>query len=1117
MSNRKEVPPRRTVPVLAILSLLVSTALLAASPRPAGTARVTTGPKPVQTTGGDIPATVSFSDPDGQALVLEDLSVRAAVHGMLSLTEMEFRFRNPLNKRMEGRFQMVLPAGAAISRFAKEVNGKLMEGEVVERLRANRIYDEILHQMRDPALLEQEQGNRFSARIFPIEPRAEVRLVLSYSLLVPGEDGRRTYRFPLRGLPRMGHFHFTALLAPLKGETLNETRETQIQASKSARLASVQTLELEERDFVPDADIEFSWKADPTRAKLEILQAGEFALYAFRPELPRQAVPNGGRSWHFFVDTSASGAEGARFRARALETVLRTLPSGDRVEITFFDQTVVPAGVKPAAEWAREIGSALTGRAYLGATDLAGALTAAASAAARIPAVTFVLVSDGAATLGPNKLADLVRPLDGWPKGTLLHALVMGPRQDRTTLENVTRGRGRIAEIPFTENLEKKAVEATRQLRLPLGAELSVNDPAAEWFYPRTVADVQPGQEILCFARLRAGEAPHPALKIGKTPAPVAPLHQMSLPPDFSPLLEREAYRAYLAHLSARLATEADRALQKALETEKVRVSIENRILIPETTLLVLETEEDYRRFGLDRRALSSILTIGLRGIARLDRTQPAFVTNETGVSQPKPVTDAPSARDARDRSDTRANGERGPAGAKKEKGRNGGAPGGVAGGTGAGADRDALGTVASSEALGEPAPVLAEAPAVAADHTSRDEAKAGTRQPAPAAPPPPPRPAERERTQSSMPAPTAGRVTTEPQARQVTGGEDQRRSAQPPWTVLVRMEDEAVRSLEAQIKANPLNREPYSQLAEGLAGRAEWKKLRELSLSWLEADPENPQPYETLGDSLMALGRKEDAARAYGSLVEVAAAKPELVQRAGLLLFRCGQSRLGEKVLRAALEMRPDRLNAHRHLALVLWRAGKLEEAARVLETALRTDFPGWSASSRRRVLSEELGYVLRSWRSRAPEKRLEIEARAREAGVSLERTDRVRITLAWETDANDVDLHVADPNGAECFYGRKSVPSGLELYEDVTRGFGPEVIRAAAPRSGTYTVGVKYFSSGPMGASRGIVVVLLERESGAEPELQIIPFRLVSGGGPIRRITSVDVKGKKPVPITE
>ncbi len=161
----------------AILAFLIGAQDTKTSPSPAATIRRVPDEKPIPP--------ITFADPDGQELILEELSVRTAIHGMLSLTELELRFRNPQDAADRGAVYGTLPQNAAISRFAKEVNGQLMEGEVVERLRANQVYEQFLHQMRDPALLEQDQGNRFSARIFPIEANATVRLVLSYTALLP--------------------------------------------------------------------------------------------------------------------------------------------------------------------------------------------------------------------------------------------------------------------------------------------------------------------------------------------------------------------------------------------------------------------------------------------------------------------------------------------------------------------------------------------------------------------------------------------------------------------------------------------------------------------------------------------------------------------------------------------------------------------------------------------------------------------------------------------------------------------------------------------------------------------------------------------------------------------
>src|SRR6185436_8445203 len=89
----------------------------------------------------------------------------------------------------------------------------------VERLRANQVYEQFLHQMRDPALLEQDQGNRFSARIFPIEAAAPVRILVSYTTLLPMRNGVRTYALPLRGMAKIRKFAFRGFVTPVPGES----------------------------------------------------------------------------------------------------------------------------------------------------------------------------------------------------------------------------------------------------------------------------------------------------------------------------------------------------------------------------------------------------------------------------------------------------------------------------------------------------------------------------------------------------------------------------------------------------------------------------------------------------------------------------------------------------------------------------------------------------------------------------------------------------------------------------------------------------------------------------------------------------------------------------------
>jgi tetratricopeptide (TPR) repeat protein len=302
------------------------------------------------------------------------------------------------------------------------------------------------------------------------------------------------------------------------------------------------------------------------------------------------------------------------------------------------------------------------------------------------------------------------------------------------------------------------------------------------------------------------------------------------------------------------------------------------------------------------------------------------------------------------------------------------------------------------------------------------------------------------------------------------------------------------VDSLRAGLRAAPRDRELRNQLAEALWGRGDWAALRDLAVDWQPYDPENPQVYEAWGEAALRLNRRDEAERALGSLVEVADGKPELLQRAGLLLLRVNAARLAETPLRRALAQRPDRVNGYRHLALMLWQDGREEEAARVLQDATRRTFPDWYRDAQR-VVKEELGYVLRAWMLKEPRRAAEIRGEAAEYGVDLNRRDALRVTLAWEADGNDVDLHVVDPAGEEAYYAHPRTAQGLELYQDITQGFGPEVVRAERMAPGAYHVGVTYFSAGAMGVSRGVLVVIRSSGASQAPTVQIHPFRLVAG----------------------
>ena len=72
-----------------------------------------------------------------------------------------------------------------------------------------------------------------------------------------------------------------------------------------------------------------------------------------------------------------------------------------------------------------------------------------------------------------------------------------------------------------------------------------------------------------------------------------------------------------------------------------------------------------------------------------------------------------------------------------------------------------------------------------------------------------------------------------------------------------------------------------------------------------------------------------------------------------------------------------------------------------------------------------------------------------------------KLRIVMSWDADETDIDLHVLEPNGEECYYGHRRTAEGGFVSEDVTTGYGPEEYLKKELEEGTYKILSNYFAS--------------------------------------------------------
>ena len=75
--------------------------------------------------------------------------------------------------------------------------------------------------------------------------------------------------------------------------------------------------------------------------------------------------------------------------------------------------------------------------------------------------------------------------------------------------------------------------------------------------------------------------------------------------------------------------------------------------------------------------------------------------------------------------------------------------------------------------------------------------------------------------------------------------------------------------------------------------------------------------------------------------------------------------------------------------------------------------------------------------------------------------------VTITWNTDSTDIDLHVKEPSGEECYYEHTKTKSGGRITQDVTQGYGPEMYVLKKAPKGEYHVRVKFYSTNRQRAS--------------------------------------------------
>jgi len=211
------------------------------------------------------------------------------------------------------------------------------------------------------------------------------------------------------------------------------------------------------------------------------------------------------------------------------------------------------------------------------------------------------------------------------------------------------------------------------------------------------------------------------------------------------------------------------------------------------------------------------------------------------------------------------------------------------------------------------------------------------------------------------------------------------------------------------------------------------------------------------------------DALKALSTLIENRPGDAALARDVGFSAMEMGLGGQAYHLFRRVAQSRPFEPQTYRAMALCLTEMGMPDLALAYYEVGLAGQW-GHRFGEFRRILGLDYLRFLQQiekgeLKTSAPDF---ASARLKTIGkeFDLGKADLL-VSIAWNTDGTDIDLHVSEPTGEECFYDHPATKIGGKITRDVTQGYGPEMYVLPNAVKGDFKIRVKYFASDQTRAS--------------------------------------------------
>ncbi|MCB1041352.1 MAG: VWA domain-containing protein [Acidobacteria bacterium] len=591
---------------------------------------------------------------------ITDHVVHVVINNGFAMTTVEQVFVNPNDKPIEALYTVPVPQSAALSEMSILLGDLELQGEVLPRDEAERVYQEEKNQGNEAGLATKEAFDTFAFRVTPVPAQGQSRFRYVYYQPIQIDTSVGRYVYPLqeggtdkaavdfwtRNTAVNGRFEFDLTLKsawPISAIRLPGVSDAVLSQNNGQHQVTIQRTEM---DLTNDIVVYYQLAENlPGRVELMAYRPddqtdGTFMLI-LTPGLDLKPL-NNGANYVFVLDYSGSMDSKIAALQQGVQQALGQMNADDQFRIIHFGSSAVEwAGWTQATlENVQQISNKMAKAGRLGGTNLYNGLQAGLQRLDDDRATSLILITDGVANEGlvnPRDFHDLMRQYD-----LRVFGFLMGNNTNWPLMRAIANASGGFyAGVSNADDIIGQVLLAKSKITHEAlhDAQLSIKGVNTYGVNKDFLGKIYRGQQLVFFGRYtKPGRA---KLELHATLSGADKTYQCAF--DFPeidtdhPELERLWALASIEHA----ADMAHAGLLEATEADDVARSLGLTYqLVTDQTSMVVMRDEQFSAHGIERRNRDRI---ALERQAQTDRSQQPIITRRVDQDQPMFDRSAPS------------------------------------------------------------------------------------------------------------------------------------------------------------------------------------------------------------------------------------------------------------------------------------------------------------------------------------------------------------------------------------------------------------------------------------------------------------------------------------------